>query len=231
MFSSVKALLRPAYFRLWVLPRVHRTYRSLSVRDAFQRVYESGAWGAGSGRGSRGAWAAYSVEQISAFIRERGVRSIVDLGCGDFEVGRKIIEHTGVTYTGVDVVPSLIDHHSKNFSGERVSFVCANLITDTLPMGDLCMVRQVLQHLSNAEIEAVLRNIAHYPMVLISEHVPTLPKSFNRDKPHGPDVRPFWGSGVYIDMPPFSRKADQLWEREIEPGEVLRTVLLVRNSS
>ncbi|HET9183246.1 MAG TPA: hypothetical protein VFP59_14005 [Candidatus Angelobacter sp.] len=65
-----------------------------------------------------------------------------------------------------------------------------------------------------------------FPLTLISEHVPLKPKSFNRDKPHGPDVRTYWRSGVYVEKPPFSRSFSDSWEVEIEPGELLRTVLL-----
>jgi len=97
-----------------------------------------------------------------------------------------------------------------------------------LPDADLCLIRQVLQHLSNAEIHAVLENISHYKYALISEHVPKSPKSFNRDKPHGPDVRAYFGSGIYLERKPFSRDITVAWEDELDQDSLLRTVLMQR---
>ena len=217
-------LARSIYRRFWVLPRVHRNYRDLSTREAFQKVYASGAWGGGSGSGSSGPAARQYVDDVCEFIAARKITSVIDLGCGDFQVGRRIVERTGVAYTGVDIVPSLIESHVRNFPA--LSFVCANLAADPLPIAELCLVRQVLQHLSNAEISAVLHNIEQYPLALISEHVPVKPRSFNRDKPHGPDVRAYYASGVYVDKPPFSRKISTSWDRDLEPGSLLRTVVI-----
>lgn len=222
--TSVIEFLRSCYRRLIVLPKQREKYQPLSVSEVFQTIYESGVWGKGSGTGSRGPAATQYVEDVCSFITSHRIQSVIDLGCGDFHIGRAIIERTGVAYTGVDVVPSLIESHSRNFPTS--SFVCANLITDSLPQAELCLVRQVFQHLSNAEIEAALRNIQHYRMVLISEHVPIRPKSFNRDKPHGPDVRAYYGSGVYPDKAPFSIPIAASWERELQPGALLRTVLV-----
>ena len=224
-WNMLKRLLRPAYRKFWVLPRTHRIYKNLSAAETFQRIYATGVWPGGSGSGSQGAAAEYSIDFVSRFIREHGVKTVADLGCGNLNVGRAIIERTGIRYIGVDIVPSLIEAHSHSFP--QATFVCANLIADPLPSAELCLVRQVLQHLSNTEIEAVLQNIANYPMALISEQVPLKPRSFNRDKPHGPDVRAYWGSGVYVDRPPFARKIAQSWECELEPGALLRTVLIV----
>jgi len=52
----------------------------------------------------------------------------------------------------------------------------------SLPAADLYLVRQVLQHLSNEEIAKVIANLGNARRVLISEHLPAHPKSFNRDK-------------------------------------------------
>jgi SAM-dependent methyltransferase len=219
------------HMRLWVLPKIHRTYRPLTVAEAFRKIYMSKAWGEGtgvfcSGTGSAGDAAEHYCENVVAFIRDQKIKSVLDLGCGDFSVGRKIVEATGVRYTGVDVVPELIDHHKASISDPRAGFICADITSDPLPHADLCLIRQVFQHLSNAEITKVLGNIGHLPRVLVSEDVPSSPKSFNRDKPHGPDVRAYYGSGVFLDAPPFSRPATELWSIGLRSDAVLRTFLL-----
>ena len=129
-------------------------------------------------------------------------------------------------YTGIDVVPELIEHHKSTVHDPRVSFRCADITTEALPAADLCLVRQVLQHLSNDEILKVLTNLGSFSRALISEDVPIRPKSFNRDKPHGPDVRSYYASGVYVERPPFSETVREIWELPLTDNSVLRTALL-----
>ena len=65
-------------------------------------------------------------------------------------------------YAGCDVVPSLIEHLNETYGGENIEFHCRNIVEDELPDGDLCLIRQVLQHLSNREIERILNNVKKY---------------------------------------------------------------------
>jgi SAM-dependent methyltransferase len=230
-----RKLLKSMYVRLWVLPRIHSTYKNLSVADTFRSIYRSKAWGDNgepfcSGGGSRGLISEQYCVFVNKFIRDHQVQSIVDLGCGDFAVARQIVEASGVRYTGIDVVPELIEHNETTVHDPRVSFQCADITTDALPAADLCLLRQVLQHLSNDEIKRVLANLQSFSQVLISEDVPVHPKSFNRDKPHGPDVRSCYGSGVYVEHHPFSRPVSGLWELPLGDGSILRTVLLNQDS-
>jgi hypothetical protein len=61
---------------------------------------------------------------------------------------------------------------------------------------------------------------------LISEHLPLHPRSMNRDKTHGPDVRARYGSGVYLEEPPFSVPVEEMWNFPLDKNSMLRTVLL-----
>jgi SAM-dependent methyltransferase len=223
--------VKSAYLHLWVLPRIHRTYRTLSVAETFQRIYRTKSWGDNgeafcSGSGSSGQAADLYSAFVIRFIPDHQLKSVTDLSCGDFSVGRRIVEATGVRYTGIDVVPELIDHLKSTVNDPRVSFSCVDITTDPLPPADLCLIRQVLQHLSNREITKVIANLEDFPLALISEDVPTHPKSFNRDKPHGPDVRSYYGSGVYVDMPPFSKPVAESWNFPLTSSSILRTSLL-----
>jgi len=226
-----RSLLKRLYVRLWVLPRIHRKYRSLPLKATFQEIYSSKSWGDDgspfcSGQGSRGPVSQQYCDAVVEFIRDHQVRRVVDLGCGDFVVGRQIVEATGVDYIGIDVVPELIEHHIQTVNLPNVSFRLADITSDPLPAADLCLVRQVLQHLSNDEIARVLANVKNFPMVLVAEDVPAKPRSINRDKPHGPDVRGYYRSGVYLDRPPFSVAAKELWSFDLRQGALLRTVLI-----
>ena len=84
-------------------------------------------------------------------------------GCRDFRVGARLAR-AGLSYVGVDVVPALIAQNQSQFGGKDVVFVVRDIIRDELPPGDLCVVRQVLQHLSNDQIRAVLPKLRQYPL-------------------------------------------------------------------
>ena len=90
------------------------------------------------------------------FIRDHQVQSIVGLGCSDFAVGRQSVEGISALYTCIDVVPELSERHKSTVQHPRVSFQCADITNDALAAADLCLVRQVLQHLSNGDIMKVV---------------------------------------------------------------------------
>jgi SAM-dependent methyltransferase len=224
--------IRSLYHRTLVLPRISHAYKTLTTAETFSRIYATHAWGAdeqqgfNSGGGSRGAVAEQYCSWLITFIREKGFRSVADLGCGDFYVGRRIAEETGIEYLGVDIVPEVIAHHAHSFACKGISFQCLDIIKDRLPSADFCVIRQVFQHLSNAEIAAALANISQYPFALVSEHVPGKPRSFNRDQSHGPHVRSTYGSGVYLDRPPFCCPILGEWESRVDAKSLIRSVLI-----
>lgn len=227
--------LRSLWFRYWVLPRDRRKYKAMSVAETFSTIYRTKGWGSDggqfcSGPGSWGPVADRYCAFIIDFIAKNRIGSVVDLGCGDFAIGKRIVDGSGVRYTGIDVVPELIEHHQKNSANSRVDFRCANIVSDDLPQADLYLIRQVLQHLSNDEVGEVLRNLSNCSKALISEHVPIHPKSINLDKPHGPDIRRFAGSGLYIDQAPFSIAVETMWEWPLGDDSLLRTCLVDRSA-
>lgn len=217
----------PARFHAW---RERRQFRDLDVQQTFERIYAEGWWGGeddfDSGDGSVDPMSDRYVETVRDFIAERGVGSVADLGCGDFRVGRRLLSE-GLDYVGVDVVTSLIERNRKLFAGENVRFEVLDLIADELPAAELGLIRQVLQHLSNSQIEALLENTSRYRYLIVTEHLPVgddvVP---NRDKPHGPDIRMPERSGVFLDQPPYSLATRQLLEVSYAEDQVLRTVLI-----
>jgi len=228
-----------SYYRLALLKYNRRRNRSRTAAEVFSSIYADNTWGGGrgefcSGSGSTAEQAALYAEAMLAFMQREGVSSVVDLGCGDFEVGSRLVGQ-GASYAGVDVVPSLIARNTERFATDGVSFVCADITTDDLPEGELCLVRQVLQHLSNEEIGRILTRLEKYHYVIISEHYP--PEGLrvvpNVDKVHGPDTRIVDGSAVYLTEAPFSRTvAETILSVDVltpikYPGERIVSFLLV----
>lgn len=167
------------------------------------------------------------IESVNSFLCEFPIApDVVDLGCGDFNVGSQLRDSCG-SYVAVDVVPELIQRNTRLFSKLAVSFECRDLVRDRLPAGDLAFLRQVLQHLSNAQIAAIIPKLYGYRWVVITEHHPCEPAYVaNHDKPAGPGVRLRYGSAVVVTAPPFSLKP--LETRELcsvnEGTDIIRTV-------
>jgi len=150
----------------------------------------------------------------------------VDLGCGDFGVGSRLLA-PDLRYTTIDIVPDLVEYNRKRFAGMSVEFKCLNIIDDELPKGDLCLVRQVLQHLSNAEILRILNKLRAYRFAIVTEHVYSGPGWHpNVDKPHGPGTRIPARSGVFLDAPPFYCDAETLMELPVTTNSMLCTVVI-----
>ena len=199
---------------LWlVLDPARAAYRSisfhnLSIEEVFSEIYAKGRWGTtetfDSGGGSRDGFPDPYVKFVRDLITETGARHGVDIGCGNFRVAAGFVD-TLDSYVGIDVVPKLIEHNIAEFSREGVTFLAADATTADLPDGDICFIRQVLQHLSNAQISAILQRCTKFPLVVITECWPA-PTRFalpNRDVSHGHLTRVEFGSWVDVSEEPF----------------------------
>lgn len=207
----------------------------MSRAVAFSTTYKEGVWGNArdkpfySGLGSTGEYADRYCNLIENYIHENQITTAVDLGCGDFAIGSRLAKSVGA-YCGVDIVPELIEYNIKTFGNDRITFKCIDIVEEALPSAQLCLVRQVFQHLSNSEIATVLKKLKTYEHVVVTEHVPAGPVRVpNKDKTHGPDQRLYDSSGVFLDQPPFSCAVEKSWELPYKEGEKL-VISLLKNS-
>lgn len=200
-------LLRP------YLAFIGRRYSRLNSTSAvFDSVYRDKAWSHGkvegslSGEGSEGPWLVASVDAILAYP---GLAStpVVEIGCGDFNFGSRISPHTPF-YTAIDVSPVIIEANKRTYAGlTNVEFRAVNGQDAALPKGQIVIIRQVLQHITNAEIIAIMEGVlASEPeQVFVFEDVPADTFVPNRDLPvAGPFTRIGLSSGVDLREAPFS---------------------------
>lgn len=135
-----------------------RWYAFGSVEHIFSRVYRKKLWRSESrsGPGSTLAHTKLIIKEVSNLIRKINAKTVLDIGCGDFNWMKHIeIE----MYIGVDVVEELIVLNTKNFGSSRRKFVKLDITRDKLPKVDLILCRDCLVHLSFDDIFLVLRNI------------------------------------------------------------------------
>ncbi len=196
-------------------------------RRTFQTVYRNKMWGTGgksqffSGVGSHGGPAAAYVDImvpiILTHLNDCGPQAtMIDLGCGDFSIGARLLQRLPpLRYVGCDVVPEIIEHNRKQFGNDCAQFQVLDMVSDDLPDGDICLVRQVFQHLSNRDIACVLPKLRKYRYVYVTEGQPLVRVGTpNPDKPANAEVRFNWrtghGRGVELDQPPWNLSVEEI---------------------
>jgi hypothetical protein len=182
----------------------------------FNEIYQQGLWSHDgkqlSGAGSYGVWGKQYVELVTKIITKGEFKRIVDIGCGDFAVGSQLVGFVD-KYIAVDVSDHIISINKSKFSNlSNVEFRFLDASEEIITGGELVLLRQVLQHLTNCQIERVLKNIelGGATFAIIAEDVPIycIP---NIDLPaHSGFTRGYFlpPSGVFIDKSPFNRHAN-----------------------
>ncbi len=207
-------------------------------KEIFQSIYENKLWGKKvgsefySGPGShQEAYINPYCKMLTEFIRNNGIKSVCDLGCGDFHVSGRWVSKD-IDYYGIDIVKNMITHLQTTYGNEKVHFMCLDIVEDELPNAECCTIRQVLQHLSNEEIKKILKKTEKYPYVIVTEHITQkeYAREFNMDKEHGSHTRVVLKSGVYLDEPPYNKEVDVLLTVPYTDcggtNEILQTVLI-----
>ncbi|MFE7130861.1 class I SAM-dependent methyltransferase [Streptomyces sp. NPDC057638] len=141
-----------------------------SLRDTFTEIYASGVWTpagetgsarhpeSSSGVGSNLTQTAALRAALPALMTGLGVRTLLDIPCGDFFWMSQL--DLGVErYTGADIVPGLIDRNRERFARTDREFRLIDLTRDPLPRVDLVFSRDCLVHLGDDDIHRALDNI------------------------------------------------------------------------
>ena len=214
-----------------------RTKKPWPTKDAMTQIYEKNLWGGDdhdfySGSGSHDPkYVVPYVNKVKAFLCsfEEAI-SVCDLGCGDFNVGKQLASHSR-RYDGVDIVQELIARNQNRYGSDKVRFHCRDIAKDPLPEADCVILRNVLQHISNNEIKALIPKLRQYSYLIISEHLPNGEYVPNLDIISGQGIRLKKNSGVDITAPPFNFKTEYSEEWLSIPYEdgkgLIKTILYV----
>ena len=190
-----------------------KTKKPWPTKDAMTQIYEKNLWGGErsefySGLGSHHPETVNPyLAVVSGFLKGLETPPVVcDLGCGDFNIGKELVQYSK-KYIAVDIVPELIAHNKSEFQAHKLEFYALDIAKDDLPSGDCVILRQVLQHLSNAEIKRVVEKLYNYKYVILTEHLPEEDFEPNKDIISGQGIRLKKQSGVNISASPFNFKA------------------------
>jgi SAM-dependent methyltransferase len=216
------------------------TSRGKSTKEIFSDIYENNRWGGepgsyDSGSGSRSDITGPYISALRALIHSEGAKRIVDLGCGDFEVARRILSPE-LSYVGCDIVPGLVARNNARFATEHIEFRNLDVVTDPLPEGDLCIIRQVFQHLSNGDIATVLRKARQYPLLVVTDEQVVGDKTDSNidiNPYHG--TRRLFGQGLKLEAGPFFERVEILLQHSAgseysETSDTYLRTVLIRNN-
>ena len=129
------------------------------MEETFTNIYEKALWGdnynqeynGSSGTGSDLEFNKNTyVPFLQKYIRYNDIKSVVDLGCGDFRCGQLIYNDLDVTYTGYDTYAKVVKYNSKNNDPKKYFFNYLDFCNkkEEITNGDLCIVKDVIQHWS-----------------------------------------------------------------------------------
>lgn len=180
------------------------------ARAVFGRIYASDHWKGGSGEGSTDRASAPYRAVVERLIGSDDVATVVDVGCGDWQVG-SLVDWSPVRYTGVDVVDSVVESDRDRFGSPRVGFVRCDARHDLLPRADLLLAKDVLQHWPTADVQSFLRrSLPAFRYVLLTNDVSSVywPTGVNEDIALGA-----WRT-LDLERPPFSAAAQ--WTHDVD---------------
>jgi SAM-dependent methyltransferase len=184
------------------------------TKKAMEQVYEKKLWGKGStefysGEGSHLPDLVHPyLKRVISFLTSFDKKLIVcDLGCGDFNIGKELAPFTQ-KYEAIDIATNLIEFNRKQFRLENLDFHCLDISEEELPHGDCAIVRQVLQHLSNAEIQKIVQKLQDFKYVILTEHLPQGDFIANIDIISGQGIRIKKKSGIDLLKAPFYFKVN-----------------------
>ena len=166
--------------------------------EIFDYIYRNDLWKGGSGSGSTEEATVHYRQFLHNFLRSNNVKSVLDLGCGDWQFSRHM-DWTGIDYLGVDVSRVALAN-TRSFAKPGIAFRQLNAVTDPLPPADLLVAKDVLQHWSNADILALLPKLSSFRYALITNgFLPDAGDQTNQDIAPGVSCRP-----VDLLRPPFN---------------------------
>ncbi|PQJ82260.1 class I SAM-dependent methyltransferase [Polaribacter glomeratus] len=195
--------------------QVKKIKKPWPTKKAMEQVYEMKLWGddtsnfySGAGSHQPGIINPY-IAVLKTFLSSfKSKITVCDLGCGDFNVGKELVQFSK-KFIAVDIVADLIKHNKENFKAENLEFHCLDISKDNLPDGDCALVRQVLQHISNAEIKTIVKKLENFKYVIVTEHLPIGNFTPNKDIISGQGIRLKKQSGVNLLESPFNLKVKE----------------------
>ena len=207
------------YKNLLIQKKMNKKFEKLSTKQVFKEIYDNKIWTPENDKKKHNYYSGFGshkksltnnyIKAVNKFLTSFKLKpTIVELGCGDFKVSSLIVNKVK-KFIAFDIHENLIKHNKKYYKKlKNVDFKVLDFTKNKPPSADICIVRCVLQHLSNKMIKNFLKNINNkFKYLIITEHCPSL-KNYkaNKDIISGPGIRLYKNSGVDLSKTPFNLK-------------------------
>lgn len=183
----------------------------MNHKDVFNDIYLTKRWGEGSGAGSTVKNTVRYRWFVQNFLRSNGIKSVVDIGCGDWQFSR-LIDWSGVHYQGLDV-SDVVLANTRKFAAEGIEFHELDALHDELPKADLVLIKDVFQHWNNQDVLKFLPKLTNFRTALITN-------GFAPNRRHALNLNVKTGGQRPIDLggPPFNVNGNYVfWYMGDEP--------------
>lgn len=130
------------------------------MEERFTKIYDKSVWGknwkgeGGSGKGDgQSPDSKYYINLVIEVIKKHNIKSVCDIGCGDWKASRFIPwKELGVDYHGVDVVKSVVEKNNAEYGNDNISFHHGDILTFPCENYDLVLIKDVLQHFKDEDV-------------------------------------------------------------------------------
>jgi len=141
------------------------------MESIFTEIYTNCVWGNNNeqdynGSSGTGSDIEYNINSyipfLKKFISNNNIKSVIDLGCGDFRCGELIYNDINLSYTGYDAYKNVIEYNNNKFSlNSKFNFIHLDFYSemDKIEGGDLCILKDVLQHWTTNSINIFLEHL------------------------------------------------------------------------
>lgn len=162
---TITGIFRTRAYIVYMMVRGRKNISHLLQKkraDRFSKIYENGVWlngrdsGSLSGSGSEVANTSKIREELPKIIMQLEVKSLLDIGCGDWNWMQHI--ELPCKYTGVDLVPSVIQRNTIKFGSSSRKFMVLDAVEEPLPDCDAILCREVIFHLSFSDGLNLIKN-------------------------------------------------------------------------
>jgi len=136
--------------------------------EHFTQIYETCAWDDNKDplyRGSSGGGSTIDYNKdtyvpcMRQLMRNRGIKTVADLGCGDFVCGPLIYDDTDIIVHGYDAYAAVVEANRARHPQHKFTHLDIFANRAQIEPADLCILKDVLQHWLIPDIYVFLDDI------------------------------------------------------------------------
>jgi len=126
----------------------------------FTNIYKTKLWGEGSGNGSDPNNAAPYLKILQSYFDNPKIKTVLDLGSGDWRLMKEINIPSDKFYKGIDLVSEVINNANSKYKKSNVRFEQISELEDIKnEKADLLIIKDVMPHWSYERITYFIKNI------------------------------------------------------------------------